>query len=268
MSAEAAKERAVLKDSGIIDARTLTASHKRLAEILKPGMSVLDVGCGTGAITSGIAEIAGPMGRVVGIDNNPELIEKARQTYEGVQGLSFEIGDICNLPFNNEFDIVTSARVLQWLSNPQAALEQMVQSAKIDGQVLVLDYNHTKIVWEPAIPESMQYFYNAFLQWRSDAGMDNEIADHLPEMFKSSGLTRVKITEQNETTKRTDDDFQIHIAVWAGVASFKGTQMVNDGFIDETQRAIAEEEFKQWIADNAESQTMFLSAIEGTKVRI
>src|SRR5690606_12440063 len=224
MEAEVTKARASLKETGIIDARSLKNSHKRLAEILQPGMTVLDVGCGTGAITSGIAEIVGPSGRVIGIDNNPDLIEKARQNYKNTPGLTFEIADIYNLPFQNKFDIVTSARVLQWLANPQAALKQMIQATKDNGQVLVLDYNHTKIIWEPEIPETMQNFYDAFLQWRADASMDNEIADHLPMMFEESGLTNIKVTTQNEMTKRSDDDFQTNITIWAGVASIKGIQ--------------------------------------------
>lgn len=88
---------------------------------------------GTGAITFGIEEAAGSRGRVIGMDNNPDLIEKARQTYKDIPGLSFEVGDIYNLPFHNEFDIVASARVLQWLSKPQGALNQMVQLPKKNG---------------------------------------------------------------------------------------------------------------------------------------
>lgn len=265
MAAEVAKERATLKESGIIDARSLKKSHKRLAEILQPGMTVLDVGCGTGAITSGIAEIVGPNGRVIGIDNNPALIEKARQNYKNIPGLTFEIADIYNLPFHNEFDIVTSARVLQWLDNPQTALNQMVQSAKHNGQVLVLDYNHTKISWEPEIPETMQNFYDAFLKWRSDAGMDNEIADHLTKMFEQSGLINLKVTVQHEMTKRSDNDFQTQITILAEVASSKGIQMVNDGTITESQRARAEDDFRKWIDERAKSQVMYLLAVEGTK---
>ncbi|PWA09776.1 ubiquinone biosynthesis methyltransferase UbiE [Pueribacillus theae] len=265
MTSHIAKERAKLTKTSIIDARTLETSNKRLAEILKPGMTVLDVGCGTGAITCGIAEKVGSRGRVIGVDNNPQLIEKARQNYKDVPRLTFEIQDIYDLPFQNQFDIVTSSRVLQWLSNPQKALNMMVQATKINGFVLVLDYNHDKIVWEPEVPKSMQHFYESFLRWRSEAGMDNAIADHLPEMFKEAGLINVKITPQHEMAENSDEEFQTHITIWAEVAQFKGIQMVNDGFISEKERAQAEEDFRRWINERAKSQKMYLLAVEGMK---
>ncbi|WP_258954146.1 MULTISPECIES: methyltransferase domain-containing protein [Priestia] len=261
---DTAMERAKLTKTAVIDTRTLENSHKRLAELLKPGMTVLDVGCGTGAITSGIAELVGPNARVVGVDNNPILIEKARQTYKDLPGLSFEIADIYNLPFYGEFDIVTSARVLQWLSKPKDALNQMIQSTKENGRVLVLDYNHTKISWEPEIPETMKSFYKAFLQWRSDAGMDNEIADHLQHIFKDAGLTNIKITQQNENTKQDDHDFHDHITIWANVAQIKGKQMMEDGAITEDKLEQSQRDFSEWIKGCAKSQTMYLLAIEGT----
>ncbi|WP_277679507.1 class I SAM-dependent methyltransferase [Gracilibacillus dipsosauri] len=57
-----AKKRAELPKTTIIDNRKLSTSHQRLAEILQEGMAVLDVGCGTGAITRGIAETVGEKG--------------------------------------------------------------------------------------------------------------------------------------------------------------------------------------------------------------
>lgn len=56
----------------------------------------------------------------------------------------------------------------------------------------------------------MKSFYKAFLQWRSDAGMDNEIADHLPHIFKDAGLTNIKITQQNENTKYRRNRSKVH----------------------------------------------------------
>ncbi len=263
---ETAKNRAKLKSSGVIDSRTLENSHKRLREIIRPGMTILDVGCGTGAITSGIAKVVGVEGKVVGMDNNPELIAKAREKYKDTPGLTFLEGDIYNLPFYNEFDVVTSARVLQWLAQPQEALKNMVKATKLGGKVIVLDYNHVKIKWEPEVPKSMKYFYDAFLRWRSESGMDNTIADKLSGMFKAVGLEEVKITAQHEESMRQDKDFQTHIAIWAGVASVKGAQMVSEGFIEEKQREVAECDYKKWIEEEAKRQFMYLLAAEGVKV--
>src|SRR5690625_699340 len=146
MDSSTARKRAELsgKATQVLASRTLSSSHKRLAKILTEGITVLDIGCGTGAITRGIAEVVGQKGRVVGIDNNPNLINTANQLYSNIPGLTFEVGDIFNLSYKEEFDIVTSARVLQWLSNPLQALIAMKSATKFGGKVLVLDYKDRK----------------------------------------------------------------------------------------------------------------------------
>ncbi|MBP1915031.1 ubiquinone/menaquinone biosynthesis C-methylase UbiE [Lederbergia galactosidilyticus] len=260
-----AKQRAVLADSKVIHARSLEKSHKRLALLLKPGMTVLDLGCGTGAITAGIAEKVGPQGRVIGIDHNPNFINQAKLLCQHMPWVTFEVGDIYQIPYEGKFDIVTAARVLQWLSNPHAALEQMIRAAKIDGYVIALDYNHPKISWVPEPPNSMQRFYQTFLSWRDEAGMDNEIADHLAEMMKHSGLDNIVVTSQNEKTERKDEDFQTHISVWASVVASRGLQMVKDGFLTEQERTQVGEEYEKWIQEKAETQIMYLKAVEGRK---
>ncbi len=55
-------------DPRVLSRPTLERDHRSLAKLLQPGMSVLDVGCGTGAIIAGIAQAVGPSGRVVGMD--------------------------------------------------------------------------------------------------------------------------------------------------------------------------------------------------------
>ncbi len=252
----------------ILSTRTLASGHKRLAELLRPGLAVLDIGCGPGAITRGIAGAVAPSGRVIGADLSAHLIDEARRTHGSAPGLSFEICDVYDLPWCEEFDIVTAARVLQWLVRPLDALRMMARAAKPGGKVVVLDYNHEKTVWTPEPPSEMRAFYAAFLRWRADAGLDNAIADHLAEMFKAAGLIDVVESPQLEETRRGDPDFATRPAMWAQTAAFHGTRMVEDGVITEPERAAVEVEILEWTRAHAKSQTLYLVAVEGNRPRL
>ena len=131
--------------------------------------------------------------------------------------------------------------------------------------MVVLDYNHGKIAWEPAPPATVRKFYDAFLAWRADAGMDNAIADHLASMFAEAGLRDVVVTPQYEATTRGEADFERRIGIWSAVIAGRGRQMVEDGAITESERATAEEDYAAWARDRARSQTLYLLAVEGVK---
>ncbi|ETW99794.1 methyltransferase domain-containing protein [Candidatus Entotheonella palauensis] len=249
----------------ILNTRTLHNAHPRLSELLTPGLRVLDIGCGTGTITRGIAEAVAPRGEVAGVDINTGLIDDACRLHSDVAGLRFEAADIYNLQFHSEFDIVHASRVLQWLAQPLDALRSMRQAAKPGGRVVVLDYNHERIAWEPKPPHSMQVFYNAFLRWRAEAGMDNTIADHLPAIFNRLGLQAIQETEQHESAQRGHADFEVRLGIWAEVAATRGHQMVQDGIITEVQRAAAEADYRHWMQEKAISQRMYLLSVEGTR---
>jgi len=251
----------------ILNTRSLQTSHRRLAKVLRPGVTVLDVGCGTGAITRGIAQAVQPQGQVVGIDVNSRLIQEARQTHSDLPNVAFEVGDISEVAWRERFDVVTASRVLQWLATPLEALRQMVTAAKPGGVVIVLDYNHEKIAWHPHPPPSLQRFYQSFLRWRAEAGMDNTIADHLVPMLARVGLTDSTATPQHELAARGEPDFQTRLSLWAEVAATRGQQMVADGLLSEAERAAAESEYRAWMQDTAESQTLYLLAVEGVKPR-
>ena len=124
-------------DPRILNRRTLHRNHRRLCQFLEPGMSVLDIGCGTGAITSGIAEAVGDGGRDVGVDRDLSLLEIARSEHGRIPNLVFEMADATALPFDKRFDVVTSARTMQWVNQPRTAVAQMVKAAKAGGRVVV-----------------------------------------------------------------------------------------------------------------------------------
>ena len=95
---------------------------------LRPGMSLLDVGCGPGTVTQGLAKVVAPA-RVVGCDLETGMIERARALADeaGAGNLSFRTGDILDLPFEDgQFDIVFSAAVTEHLTNPIDAVKEPI----------------------------------------------------------------------------------------------------------------------------------------------
>ena len=248
-----------------LDVRSLAEDHPALAALLRPGLAVLDVGCGTGAITRGIADAVSPDGAVRGIDINAELIARARAASGGHPNLRFEVADIHDDRWAAAFDVVTSARVLQWLADPARAVAALVRAARPGGTIAVLDYDHTRAEWDPAMPPVVQRFYRSFLDWRADAGLDNAIAAHLPGMFEQAGLTGVTAVEQREVTTVRDADYQRRIALWPGVIATRGHQVVADGWLTEAERALAEAEIWRWIDESAPAQSLFLRSVTGSK---
>lgn len=249
----------------IVETRSLAADHAALATLLRPGMTVLDVGCGTGAITRGIALAVSPGGAVTGIDINADLIGRAKAVSAGQPSLRFEVGDVHDQRWEATFDVVTSARVLQWLADPARAVMAMVRAARPGGTIAVLDYDHTMAEWDPPMPPMVQRFYQAFLDWRADAHMDNAIAAHLPAMFEEAGLTSVIATDQQEVTTFGDAEYRRRIALWPSVIATRGHQVVAERWLTEADRALAEEEIRHWIEESSPAQSLFLRSVTGTK---
>jgi len=146
----------------ILDRRTVEKDNKNLLKWLTKGISVLDVGSGSGAITKGIADRVGPAGKARGIDTSDNLIALARENFRDVPNLDFLVADINSYAPEEKYDLITSARVLQWLDNPLEVLEKMYQLLKPGGCLSILDYNHGRIQWSPEPPAEMQRFYRAF----------------------------------------------------------------------------------------------------------
>lgn len=264
MANQTATERAEMPaaPNPVIERRTVDNANRNLLKFLRPGLSVLDVGCGSGAITRSIAEKIGKSGRVLGIDPNATLIEQARLHIGNLAWLDFQQGDAYSLNTDERFDLVTCARTLQWLADPKAALVTMKRLVKPGGYLSILDYNHEKISWEPAPPVSMQQFYDAFLQWRQDAGFDNAIADHVSDIMKRIGFATIQVENQFEIVNRGDVTFATSSRLWSEVAELRGPQLVQSGYIAESERLQAIADYDNWIETAGESMTVYLLAVE------
>ncbi|MEJ1239982.1 class I SAM-dependent methyltransferase [Chryseolinea sp. T2] len=247
----------------VLDRRTVINGNANLLRLLKRGDRVLDVGCGSGAITKDIAGLVGTDGFVLGIDPSEHLISQAKLAYQHLANLSFAVEDINKYSASELFDVVTSARVLQWLTGPTDVVSRMTSLVKHGGCLTILDYNHEKVEFNPEVPPSMQEVYAAFLKWRADAGMDNAIADHLDEIFKGAGLVNVTSSDYSEISIRGHKNFSDDIALWSIVAQVRGPQLVSDGYVTEVTRQAAINDYKQWMESDAQYMKLYLRAITG-----
>ena len=252
-------------DPRILNRRTLQHDHRRLVDLLRPGMVVLDVGCGTGAITADIARMVSPKGYAVGVDRDNSLLTLARQEHSAVENLSFENRDVLSLDFEARFDIVTTARMLQWVSDPIEAIRRLRRATKIGGYVVALDYNHEENSWTPEPPAEFLRFYRAFLQWRTTNGWDNRIADRLPALFQEAGITDVRIHCSDEIVQRDDPDFFDAAAVWSHVIQSIGAQLVAGGLLYEEELLMTGECYHQYVHSSLQRQMLSMRTVEGKK---
>jgi ubiquinone/menaquinone biosynthesis C-methylase UbiE len=247
----------------LFDERSLANDYATLAPLLKPGLKVLDVGCGTGAISKDIAMLIGETGHVTGIDNTEYFIESGKETYASVKNLELIHSDLFGFEPEEKYDLIVSARVLQWLSNPVEALKKMYSLLKPGGVVSILDYNHEALEWQPQPPPSMQRFYATFLRWRGDAGMNNHIAEDLPGYLEEAGFTSIETFGADEVYQKGEANFVNKAGIWAKVAQSK--QMVEEGYINDESRLLAIDEYTDWVENEAKRMVMKLKEVRGTK---
>lgn len=134
--------------------RTAANSAAYLLPELRPGMRLLDVGCGPGTITVDLAAAVAP-GEVVALDASAEVLDVARTNARaaGADGaLSFRTGDVYRLPFEDDsFDVVHAHQVLQHLSDPVAALREMRRVCVRGGIVAARDADYGAMTWFPEV---------------------------------------------------------------------------------------------------------------------
>ena len=122
---------------------------------LKPGMMLLDVGCGPGSITVDLAERVAP-GQVIGLDRSDDVLTQAAElaALRGIENATFVSGNIYDLEFDDDtFDVVHAHQVLQHLTDPVAALYEMRRVVKPGGIVAVRDADFHGMSWYPELPE-------------------------------------------------------------------------------------------------------------------
>jgi len=155
--------------------------------LLKPGESILDVGCGTGGVTIPAKIRVGENGSAAGIDPAPEMIAVARRKAQraGIE-IDFRVGVIESLPFPDEtFDVVTSSLMMHHLPEHVRVkgLAEIWRVLKPGGRILIAD------MMRPSTSSFKRFFTS--LAFHHGHGVQFGIED-LPELLKEAGFAEIQ----------------------------------------------------------------------------
>jgi len=118
---------------------------------LRAGMTVADVGAGTGYMSLRMARRVGPAGNVYANDLQPEMLQKlkAKSEREKLSNVETVLGTESDpkLPANT-MDLVLLVDVYHEFSEPQAMLDKIRESLKTDGRLVLLEYRKE----DPLVP--------------------------------------------------------------------------------------------------------------------
>lgn len=124
---------------------------------LKPGDIVLDLGCGPGLWTIMLAEKVKPNGKVIGIDNTPELLNFAIKNLEKDplrRIIEFRKSDFYDIPFRDDiFDFIFFGNCFAYVTDHFKVIEEMKRITKPGGRVAAKDFDGGLFIVHPIDPD-------------------------------------------------------------------------------------------------------------------
>jgi ubiquinone/menaquinone biosynthesis C-methylase UbiE len=180
---------------------------------MKNKKNILDVGCGTGAVTMDIARST--TGNVTGIDIDLEKLEEAERVLSNIPNIKLMEADVLNLPFEDEtFDLVVFNVVLIYIKDQQKAINEMTRVTEKGGFVMAtLEPDYASYISYPEDPLGPLFIKNV-----EHMGADVQTGRRLKFLFSSAGLKTEMGLETAGDLIITRDDTKIlkmfHEQLW------------------------------------------------------
>ncbi|MFM7962797.1 MAG: methyltransferase domain-containing protein [Actinomycetota bacterium] len=176
--------------------RTAENSAGYLLPHLRAGQDLLDVGCGPGQITLGLAERVAPC-RVIGIDRDAGIVEQARNLV--ARNVEFQTDDAYELSFDDAtFDVVHAHQVLQHLTDPVRALHEWRRVLRPGGLLAVRDSDYGAFTWGPVDP-MLDRWLELYHQVTERNGAEADAGRHLLSWVRQAGFTDTLCTSSTWT---------------------------------------------------------------------
>jgi SAM-dependent methyltransferase len=167
----------------------------------RPGLNVLDVGCGTGDSLRLLAALVDP-GKSVGLDLSETMIDEARQRSSTPgSNLTFQVGSVLELPFEaGSFDRVIATQLLLHVPDPWKGLAEMWRVLAPGGMISVAEIDWGTLVLEGTNRElSRRFTALACKELRNGL-----IVRELPGRLRNLGCKQITIMPEVEVAQDID----------------------------------------------------------------
>ena len=211
---------------------------------IRPGMKVVDLGCGVGMTTQLLAELVGPTGEVVGVDYSAAQVEQARALlpakFSNVRFVEASATDT-GLP-RESFDLVYSRFLLIHLQDPEAALREMQALLKPEGIFTVEDGDLTSASSEPR--SKLQEFSKLFGALGPKWGVDYTLGRRLFHLVLNARFSQIEITFNQPVFAHGENKRLLELSVAEAGPSFVAAGLLSLKLLNETvaeMRQLAED---------------------------
>ena len=168
--------------------RDRASTHGLLLEAgIKPGMSVLDIGCGRADVSRLLAEIVGESGKVLGIDIDKEALKYAREN--SPQNVEFVEADLNQIELEaSMFDAIVGRRVLMYQPDADHLLRRLLPSLRQGG---IMFFREIDMTWPPISNTSLPLHFEVYNWIQKTIEFENAdvyLGVKLPSIFADLGL--------------------------------------------------------------------------------
>lgn len=189
----------------------------------KPGLKVLDLGCGTGEFTFIAAEKVGKKGKVVGIDRSTSAIKEAKDRAKelGFHNITFEEGDIEQLKFEGQYDVVMGRFILSYLEEPENILSKIC--SQLEG-VSYLVFQEWQLDNPPPmypLSDYMLHYHKIILETLNLAGVDMNMGLKLWSVFNRIPAYHVYVSHCCQYLGNANDNMLLEFLAETGAALLK-----------------------------------------------